>query len=382
MESLETDGVDPIDSRLGGGAGVAPSRWLWQRHALGLASSPVPAFAALLAGLLIGPRGLGILTPEILRAVEPVMAAATVALGVLIGLDLGGARSEGEWRLAVGAAIEGSVTLLCVAAAFTVVAQVAGWEWLATPYLALLLGVAAAASSVRTRGSDGSSNVARLGDLDDLIPVLVGAGVLLYVGGESIRDRAELLGLTVGLTATVAVAGALLVASSSTEGERRVYTAGSVLLLAGLAAALSASTLFVGALAAAAWNRFIESARDSIARDAAYLQHPLVVFVLVIAGAEAAATTPVIALGAMFALVRLAGKAAGGALAAPLVPGAGRWFGLSYLPPGVAGLAAVLMVVYTARIGTPTDVVVGIAVWGAIVSDLLAMLVPAPEAEA
>lgn len=380
-ERADIDSADPIDSRLGSVAAAPRGPWVWHRHALGLAASPVPSFAALLVGLMLGPQALGVLTPGVLLAVAPATVTATVALGVLIGLDLARDRNArpGLARLAAGAAVEGGVTLLAVTAALAAVAFVPAWRWLGASYMPVLLGVAAASSAMRMRGSDDEHTLGRLGDLDDLLPVVTGALLLAWVGGRSTAHSAALFGLTLALSAAIAAAAALLVTGSDNEGERRVYAAGAVLLLAGLAASLAASTVFVGALAAWVWNQSSESARTSLARDVRYLQHPIVVLVLVIAGAEAVTSGPVIAAAGVFAVVRVVGKSAGGALAARLVPGAGRWLGLRLIAPGAAGLAGVLMVVHGTSLASVSDPLLGIAVWGAVLSDLLAALVLPPE---
>lgn len=375
---VAVDGADPIDSRLGGATGRPRGRWVWHRHALGLAASPVPSFVALLAGVALGPDGLNVLTSRVLLAVEPLVAAATVALGMLIGLDAEVRGRTGARHLA-GASVAGGVTLLAVAAAVSLVAGVTGWEWAALPYMPLVLGVAAACSSMRSRGDDDPSVSTRVGNLDDLLPLVVGAGMLAYAAGQSLVGGLLVLVLTSVLALAVAFAGSLLVSGSASEGERRVYAAASVLLAAGLAASLSASTLFVGALVAYAWNWSSEAARESLAQDVRYLQHPIVVLMLVIAGAEASTSTPVLVLATLYAVARLAGKVAGGRIAASIVPGLDRWVGLRFVAPGAAGLASVLMVVHVTRIATVSEPLLGIAVWGAVLSDLLALVVAPTE---
>jgi hypothetical protein len=372
---LDVDGPDPIDSALGSGARVQRGGWAWHRPALGLGASPVPMFAVLLTGVMLGHQGLGILTPAVLHAVEPVTAAATVALGVLIGLDTDVLRRPGTSRLLAGATIESGITLLVVAAAFVLITRLPGWEWAAGSHVALLFGVVAASSAIRTHAGGDDSVLARLGDLDDLLPIAAGAVLLAGAAVDSLSNSLVLLGAAVVLIVTLAVAGSLLVSGSSTDGEQRVYATATVLLLTGLAASLSASTLFAGTLAAAAWSLSKAAGREALARDIRYLQHPIVVLVLVVAGAQASTSMPVIVLGVLFALVRLAGKVAGGALAAPLVPALDRRMGLRLVAPGAAGVAAALMVVHATGITTAVEPLLGVAVWGAILSDFLALLV-------
>ncbi len=375
--TVEVVGTDPIDSRLGGGDADQRANWAWHRPALGLAASPVPAFAALLVGVALGAQGLGVLTSGVLDAVAPVTVAATVVLGVLIGLD-----ADVPRRLGGAAAIEAGLTLLAVAAGFTIVGRIPGWEWAAAPYGPLLLGICAASSATRARtGADGAA-FNRLGDLDDLLPIAAGAVLLAHAAGQSGGRSLVLLAVTIALTGALAVASWLLLSRPMGEGEHRVYATGSVLLLTGLAASLAASTLFVGAFAAVAWRFSPVAGREPLAHDLRFLQHPIVVFLLVVAGAEARTSTPVLVLAAMFALVRLAGKLAGGALAAQLVPDVDRRLGFHLLAPGVAGIAAVLMALHGTVLASGLEALLGIVVWGTIVADLLALLVAPRQVEA
>ncbi len=380
-DAVDVDGADPIDSRLGA-SDVPGAGWARYRPALGLAASPVPTGAVLLAGVALGSQGLGVLTPSVLGAVAPVTAAATVVLGVLMGLGAVAARTPGVTRLVAAATVEAGLTLAAVTAVFTLIGRLPGWEWASVPYLPLLLGIAAAASATRMRAGRGGSARGQLGNLDDLLPVAAGAVLLAYADRGSVSTGLVVLGLTIALTGMLATASWLLLSDAAGEGEHRVFATGSILLLTGLAASLSASTLFVGVLAAVAWSLWTAAARESLASDLRYLQHPIVVLVLVLAGAEARTSLPILALAGIFALVRLAAKAIGGALAAPLVPGGARSVGLTLVAPGVAGIASALMARQTAGLGAGLETLLGIVVWGAIASDLLARLGAPREGEA
>lgn len=375
---LDIDGADPIDTRLGGvqADDQAPrTRWSSRRLALGLAATPMPAFALLLAGQAMGPDGLGLLTTGLLSALEPATAAALVALGILIGLDVDLVRRSGAPRLLLGAAMESGVTLVAVAGLFTVLARLALWPWDGLPLLPLLVGVCAAASATAARGGQVTSVATRIGDLDDVLPVAVGACLLAYAAGESPYDGAALIGTTAGLAAVIALAGSLLATDTTSEGEQRVYATGVLLLLTGVAAYLSASALFVGMIAGAAWNALQPIGRERLARDFRYLQHPIVVLLLIVAGAQAHTSLVVIAFGGVLALGRLFAKMLGGLLAASVVGGVGR-MGLALLASGVGGVAFALNAFRATGTG---DAFLGIVVWGAILSDLLALLVSPHE---
>ena len=378
---MEVDGADPIDSRLGGSEAQG-SGWAWHHPALGLAATPVPTFAVLLAGLALGSQGLGVLTPAVLRAVAPVIAVATVVLGLLIGLGATTVPRSGAMGLGAAAVIEAGVTVGIVTAVFIGVGHLPEWEWAGGAYLPILIGIAAIASAARTRAGRQASMPARVGDLDDLLTILAGAVLLAYAERASISSGLVTFGLTTVLTCMLALAAWLLLSGASGDGEHRVYATGSILLLTGLAASFSASTLFAGALAAVVWSLSASHGREPLARDLRYLQHPVVVLVLVIAGAGASTSLPIVALAGVLALVRLGAKAIGGALAAPLVPGSDRRLGLTLVAPGVAGIASVLMAGQTMGLGSGLDNLLGIVVWGAIVSDLLARLASPDEGHA
>ncbi len=372
-DGLALGGADPIDARLGSAPPGQADGWSWHRPALGLAPSPVPSSAVLLAGLALGPQGLGVLTPDLLRSTEPAVAASAVVLGALIGLDAGTVRVGTGLRLAGGAAVEAAVTLLGVAAGFLALAHLDGMQWLAGAYLPWLLGISAASSATRIRRDGDTPYVARLGDLDDVLPIAAGAALLaVAVDGPGLRALTSLAS-SAGLAVVVAAAGWFLVSGASGESEQRVYAAGSVLLLTGVATAFSASPLLVGAIAAVAWSLTRATGREPLSRDFRYLQHPLVVFVWLIAGASAHLTEPVLFLAGAFVVARVAGKAIGGALAASLVPELSRRLGFHLLAPGTAGIVAALMLSGMPVAGT-VEPLLGTVVCGAIASDLLARL--------
>lgn len=378
---LDLDGIDPIDSRLASvGADAAGPRWPSRRLALGLASSPMPAFALLLAGAAAGPHGLNLLTPGVLRALDPATMTATVALGVLIGLDVDLFRRPGAPRMLAAASLEAGLTMVLVWAVFTAVSGQPIWSWPGVALLPLLLGICAAPSGTPAPHG-GDSPATRLGDLDDVLPALAGALLLTFIAGSSIGDRLALFATAAGLTVAFAVAGALLVGETAAEGEQRVYAMGVLLLFTGVAAYLSASPLFVGMVGGATWNAVQTAGRDRLARDFRYMQHPIVVLLVIMAGAMAPATLAVAAFGGVFALVRLFGKAVGGAAAASMAPSVTRRFGLTLIAPGAASIAFAATVTHAAGFGTAAEPLLGIVVWGAVLSDVLALLVSWREAD-
>lgn len=375
---LDIEGADPLDSSLDavGPAVRQPdgADWPAWRLALGLAPSPWPSMALLLTGAALGPSGLALLTPRVLEALAPAVAVALVALGALVGLDVDVRRRRGVTRLVGAAGGETLVTLLIVSAAAWIVSRLTPGAWPDLPMAPLLLGVCAAASATRVRRAE-TSVEPRVGDLDDLLPIMAAGGLLVAAGGNSVQAIAIGLGLVVLLSVAVALAGALLVEGGPDEGEQRVYALGALLLLTGVATYLSASALFVGATTGAVWNSRPSAVRERLARDVRYLQHPVVVVLLVVAGALAPITWPTFAAAGVFALARVLGKVIGGAAVARLVPGVRPDVGLELLGVGVVGVGCALDFAGSGRATGAGAALLGIVAWGAVASDLLAMLV-------
>src|SRR5262245_34981748 len=114
--SSDTDviGRDPLDSQVGRVTGMrrTGSRWLRSRLALGLSPTPVPV-VVLLVGLAIGPQGINLLSRNILSYLNPAVAAALAALGLLIGLGFD-VRRPGEIRLLGAATVEAALVMVAV----------------------------------------------------------------------------------------------------------------------------------------------------------------------------------------------------------------------------------------------------------------------------
>jgi hypothetical protein len=70
-----------------------------------------------------------VLTPAVLRAVAPVIAVATVVLGLLIGLGATTVPRSGAMGLGAAAVIEAGVTVGIVTAVFIGVGHLPEWEW-------------------------------------------------------------------------------------------------------------------------------------------------------------------------------------------------------------------------------------------------------------
>ena len=89
-----------------------------------------------------------------------------------------------------------------------------------------------------------------------------------------------------GIAVIVAFAGWLLIGQTDSEREQQVFVVGSLLLVGGAAAYLSLSALFAGLFAGILWNAAGDLARARIVRELDYFQHPLIVLLLLVAGAS------------------------------------------------------------------------------------------------
>jgi hypothetical protein len=89
-----------------------------------------------------------------------------------------------------------------------------------------------------------------------------------------------------GIALIVAFAGWLLVGQTDSEREQQVFVIGALLVIGGAAAYLSLSALFAGLFAGILWSAAGDLARARIVKELDYLQHPLVVLLLLVAGAS------------------------------------------------------------------------------------------------
>jgi hypothetical protein len=380
-EDPEPLGTDPLDSSMGLAPRAAAPRGSWllrTRLALGLSTTTIPALL-LLAGVAIGPSGLGFFSRNVLSYLDLIVSAALAALGILVGFGLD-MRRAGEWRLLTAATVEAGLTILLVGAAVLLAARVqpaAALPWT----LALILGICASASAT-VPASDLTAHriVTRVGDLDDVLPIVLG-GLALALAHEINSAAAAWLTLqTIAIALAVAAAGWLLVTRSASDGEQLVFAVGTVLLLGGMAEFLSGSALLSGLVAGAFWGWAGGGARERLARDVQHMQHPLVVLLLLIAGARAAYSPAVLTIAIVYLVARLLAKLAGGWLVGRIVGSElPTRFGLYLLSPGVIAAAFALNAELVAA--GPAGSVLGVVVAASIASDLLAVIAVRSEPE-
>ena len=123
--------------------------------------------------------------------------------------------------------------------------------------------------------------------LDAAIAIAALGGAAVIVSREA--SPIVLLLITLAMAAIaliVAFASWLLVGQTDSEREQQVFVVGALLLVGGAAAYLSLSALFAGLFAGILWSAAGDLARARIVKELDYFQHPLIVLLLLVAGAS------------------------------------------------------------------------------------------------
>ena len=325
--------------------------------------------------------GIGLLSEPVLAALDPAVSVALAALGVFVGLDLK-IRRPREGRLLAAASLEAGVTILVVAGGILLVYWQSPFSSLGNPWLlVVLLGLCASSSSTPAETSEVRQSAAlRIGDLDDVLPIVLGALALAWAR-ERTPESSLVFMQAAAIALMIAVAAWLLVSQTSSDSEQRVFAIGALLLLGGTTAHLSLSALFVGFLAGVFWNAAGPPALDALARDMRYLQHPLTVLLLIVAGSRVMLSADVAGLVLAYVVLRTAAKLVGGWLAARAVaPELPRDVGFHLTSSGIVGIAFALNVLQTHGDLEIASTVFTIVVAGSLASDLLALLASRREA--
>lgn len=344
--------------------------WVWS-------ATSAPVALLLSAGVVFGPRGINLLSPAVLRALDPVVPVALAALGVLVGLSMGDRRAD-ERRVLVAAALAAVATMAALSAGFAAVA-LATMTSIDRPFWILILagGICAATSLTLPSDNPLERRPAATGviEIGVLIPIVAGGLMVAWLRTGSSAGAGVLVAQACGVTLALAAAAWLLLTSASSETEERVYAVSALLLVGGVAAALSQSALFGGLVAGVFWRYAGRHPRETIRRDVLFVQHPLLVLVLLVAGARADLSLSALALGAGYVVLRAAGRLAGG-LVARRVAGANapHDLGLHLLPPGVFGVAFALNAVSVA--GADASMLLAVVVAGTVGSEVVAVLLP------
>lgn len=344
----EIGGRDPLDRWLGAPP-PSPLRWLFSllrtRSAFGLAPSLTPAIIFLPLGVLLGPTGLDLITGDVRTLLDLSVTLALTLLGVFVGLAFG-RELPGAGRLLAAASLESAVTILAVAGATGYLVVSTGLPLDASAIIiALALGLCASASSATSADPDADPAAAvatRVADLDDILPIVVAAGIFTVATGTG-TDRWWIALTPIGAGVITGLIGWLLFERAQSAAERGVYVLGTLALAGGAAAYLGVSPLSVGLVAGVVWVLAPGRADRVVQDDLGKLQHPLVVLLLVSAGALWMPSAAGAWLLVPFLLFRLAGKVAGGWLAARVVGDVHPGDLAAYLmSPGVIGIAFAL----------------------------------------
>ena len=345
----ELGGPDPIDRRLGVPRPPTPLAWLLSllrtRSALGLAPSLTPAVIFLPLGVLMGPQVLGWLTPRLLERLSIAVTIALAVLGVLVGMALG-REIRSATRLFLAASMESMVTTGAVAAAAAYFITVTGFP-LDVPVIgfSLALGLCASTSSATSAHPDSESAAAvatRVADLDDVLPIALATMVFALLAsptepGTLVMALAPpLIGLAVGAI------GWLVFERAESGPERVLFVLSTLALAGGAAAYLHVSPLAVGLVAGLVWTVAPGRADRVVENDLRRVQHPLVVLLLVTAGASATFSAAAMWLLPPYLLFRLAGKVAGAWVSAPHVDVQSSDLAAFLMPPGVLAIAFAL----------------------------------------
>jgi hypothetical protein len=328
------------------------------RAALGLRPLTAPALIFVPLGAALGPVGLGVVPLTVLGHLYPVIAVALAAIGIFVGFGVAIERPHDRRLLAI-AGLEALVTIAVVA--LTCMGLFASWRITesGTVLMALVLGICASATSASiavpglssSRATDAPAidevamrdAVLRIADLDDVLPIVVGGGILAFGTGMTWSASVTLMTLGLIVPLTFAMAGGLLFDRAHDPAERSVFVIGTATLLGGGATYLGVSPLFAGMVAGIFW-KYSPGRADTIIRDdLRRLQHPLVVLLLIFAGAAIQPSYLALWLAAAYVMTRLCGKLLGGWLVSRLTPSLSPAdLGSYLLPPGVIGLAFAL----------------------------------------
>lgn len=353
----------------------APS--LWSRifpargSAFGLRAGSAPALAFIAIGVLLGPHGLGVLTPAVLVRLDPVISIALTALGVFVGLGMGSGGLSDPPRVIAAALAEVLLTAAVVGGGLYVLLS----HWMVPlPYpellFAVVLGICASASAAtRLRGTGAAARAARIVDLDDVPLVVLGAVAVAIAGSRAIAGGALLIAAASVLSAS---AGWMLFERARGEAERGAFVAGTLALLGGAAAYTGMSPLLGGAVAALVWTWSPGGADRVIAAELRKLQHPLVALLLVVAGAAIHWHYALLWIAAPLVLLRILGKLAASLAVARLAEVPAGLLAAVLLPPGVLGVALALNV--QQALGTEDMLLVSSVTVAAAVSELIAVL--------
>jgi Kef-type K+ transport system membrane component KefB len=253
--------------------------------------------------MAMGPRGLNVLPESLLVFLDPAVSAALATLGALAGLGLYRDRGR-EPALLTSVVVDVALVIVvvggCAAAMWRVIGLTADATWIAAACLAI--AAVASTAGIRSAAHPFATLISRIGELGTAVAIVLGTLALAWLRHRSPAGSLLMTAELCAIAAMIGLAGWLLAGQTSDDNEQRVFAAGTVLLLGGAAEYLAASALFLGLVAGACWRMMGGAASERMTRDLEYLQHPLVVLLLIIAGAKCEFSAGAMALVAAYVL--------------------------------------------------------------------------------
>ncbi len=324
--------------------------------------------ATLLLGIAAGPYGLHMLSPAVLSLLDPGIAMGLAMLGVFVGLSFNPRRRPTAGSVAASLVRTGTVMIPVATSVFATLLYLDAMQ---TPWwvLPVVLGACAAVSESVTDAN-----------ADDVLMIGAGALVMAALRDPDPRSVAFIVGALFVVALLVAAAGWLLVGQTHVEAEQHVFVVGSLLVLGGAAAYLGMSALLAGLVVGTAWNVAGDIAKTRITRDLYYFQHPLVVLVLIVAGAHATLSIDAFALAAVIIAVRAIARKTGSWLAARFPADTGPRESL--IAAGLIGIGIAIDIYRIAPGSELTGTIVGTVVIATIGSNMLSAFLPSPRSEA
>lgn len=388
MDYREAGGADQLDVNLREAA--APTRLraidfvLRTRVALGLQPVTAPAVLFVPMGFVLGPQVLGLLPRTVLTHLDPAVTVALAAIGIFIGMGLETGERQNR-RLLAAASVQAFLTIATVTAATLWLMSQWGLRLdLASGVVAAVLGVAASVSSASApdRLGDVHRLITRIADFDDVVSVVAGAIAVAAIGATGLEHGLMRFGQVISVGLLAGVAGWLLFERAHSVAERGVFVIGALALLGGAAEYVNGSPLLAGMVAGFCWTRLPGRADRIIRNDVSRFQHPLVILLLVVAGALVELTPLAIWLLAPFIVFRLAGKVIGAWAASWLVPPLRAGDLAAYLlAPGLLGIGLALNFVQVSSTEVAAAVASAVAL-GTLASEVLALMAaPGPARE-
>lgn len=288
----------------------------------------------LIAGLLLGPVGLDVVSADLLRDADVLVVIASAWMGLRLGLRL--CRSEvatATPRTLISSQVEPLVALLILRGLLELARHWTGYPgsgWSA--WMLAALGATSTKSAIAwaksLHHSEGpvSDALQTICDLDDLPSVFL-VGVLFAFLPQRNPQLAMTFWAPLAATAVLACAVALLVYLVIGRTFRVdlawVAMLGAGALVSGAALPLGLRPLVVGCLAGI-FLGIISSHRDALEALTRPTERPVVQVLLLLGGASIQLIPGALLLGAAFAVLRLAAKALGGAFVGTALRPTGR----------------------------------------------------------